>query len=60
MQRIAALVYLCMYVELTREFNWGKLHHMGSTVKSVFFDTSSLYMAESCLSANQHYIKQVE
>ena len=42
-------------------------HHVGSTVKSVFLlacflacslDTSkSLYMAESHLSANQHYIK---
>ena len=38
-------------------------HHMGSTVKSVFllaclFVTSKyLYMAESRLSANQHYIK---
>ena len=41
----------------------SKPHHMGSTVKSVFLlacllDTSeSLYMAESRLSANQHYIK---
>ena len=41
-------------------------HHMGSTVKSVFLlvfllacliRLQSLYMAESRLSANQHYIK---
>ena len=41
----------------------SKPHHMGLTVKSVFLlacllDTSKfLYMAESRLSANQHYIK---
>ena len=47
---------------IPRRYNWVSLSepHHRSTVKSIFLLDASLnknYMAESYLSANQHYIK---
>ena len=55
--------YIDQCISIIIGVSLSKPHHIGSTVKSVcllacLLDTSkSLYMAESHLSTNQHYIK---